>query len=147
LRAIVSLISAIAVFVHAAVGCCAHHAHADFGAAGCPDHRYASDITEYAGHEHGHSEADGGDHNSAAGENEDRDQHGPSGGECDGTRCLGIRGAKAPGLEAAGGVWAKFTTTPQVELTGGDAIQAPWLMGHSFAPPVRRHLAHCVLLI
>jgi hypothetical protein len=36
---------------------------------------------------------------------------------------------------------------PLAELTRCDGVEASSLLGHSFAPPVRRHLAHCVLLI
>jgi hypothetical protein len=135
------------VFVHAAVGCCAHHAHAEIGSVGCQGHHGSFDGAEFAGHEHEHAEADGGDQNIAAENGENGDEHGPSQGACEGTRCLGIRGAKSAGLDTAVGAWAVFATTPDAELTGRDAAGALWQWVHSFAPPVRRHLAHCVLLI
>ena len=147
LREIVSVISAFAVFVHAAVGCCAHHAHAEIGPAGCQRHHGLCDGREFAGHEHEHAEADGDDHNIAAENSENGDEHGPSQGACEGTRCLGIRGAKAAGLDTAVGAWVLLCIAPLAELTGRDGVEASSHLGDSFAPPVRRHLAHCVLLI
>jgi hypothetical protein len=147
LRATVSIISAFAVFVHAAVGCCAHHAHADGAPAGCPGHHVSWDGTDHAGHEHGHAETDCGDQNWGAEHGEESDQQGPSRGDCDGERCLGIRVAKAEAVNSAGGLWVKLDFSLQIDLRGDGAVQAAWLQGDSFAPPVRRHLAHCVLLI
>ncbi len=147
LLAIVSLISAFAVFVHAALGCCAHHLHAGFGEAGCQGGHGSFAVTEFADHEHGHSEADCGEHTTAVEDSGEGEKHEPSGGDCGGARCVGICVIKTPALDAADGVWAAFFTAPQAALTGRDSVPALWQMGHSFAPPVRRHLAHCVLLI
>ncbi len=147
MRALVSLISVFAVLFHAALGCCAHHAHADFGPAGCADQRHSADSREHAGHDGGHSGSDCGEHTTAVEDSGEGEKHGPSGGDCDGVRCLGIRVFKTAALDAADGVWAAFFTAPQAALTGRDSVPALWQMGHSFAPPVRRHLAHCVLLI
>ena len=147
LRAIVSVISAFAVFVHAAVGCCAHHGHVDFGATGCQGRHRSFEGMEFADDEHAHLEADCGDPDSAAKHGQEGEEHGPSQGACEGARCLGIRVAKTVDLDAVSGVWAKFASGPQGELNGRDAVHASWQMGHSYAPPVRRHLAHCVLLI
>ena len=147
LRAIVSLISAFAVFAHAALGCCAHHAHAEFGEAGCQGRHGSFEVTEFADPEYGHSEADCGEHNTPAEHGDEGEKHGPSGGECGGAQCAGICVVKTAALDAVDGVWAGFFTAPHAELTGHDSVQASRQMGHSFAPPVRRHLAHCVLLI
>ena len=147
MRAIVSLISAFAVFVHAAVGCCAHHVHAEFGPAACAGGHGSYAGTQLAEPVHDHAGADCGEHSTAAEQGGQREKHGPSQGDCDGVRCLGIRVAKTTAVETAGSAWEKLFSAPQVELTSQGPVLAAWLMGVSFAPPVRRHLAHCVLLI
>ena len=138
MRAIVPLISAFAVFVHAAVGCCAHHAHAQVGPARC----------------HGHSEIGHGDHapncgghHAAVEQTDDSKKSEPSDGNCDGTRCLGIRAAKALPSDAAGGMPGELGVAARVERMAPDLVGTAGSMGHSFAPSVRRHLALCVLLI
>jgi hypothetical protein len=145
-RALVSVISAFAVFVHAAVGCCAHHVHADFRPAHCADHADAIDGAECADHADAGWGLDCGEH-IPAGVRKDAGRPGPWGGECGGARCLVIQGAKPAASDGAGSVLVTFFAAPEVELTGQDSVPGSWLLGHSFAPPVRRHLAHCVLLI
>jgi hypothetical protein len=143
-RAIVPVISAFAIFVHAALGCCAHHVHAQNGQADCGRHGELVCTAQHADDGHGLEPCDH-HHDSTPGQESDHSL--PLKRDCDGARCLGIRAAKVMALDLADGVFGELPAAVQIGFLPRDGVLSAWLDGLSFAPHVRRHLAHCVLLV
>ena len=156
MRTVVRVISVFALFVHAGLGCCAHHGHA--GESACcavsgsvQTPQCASTLQHDHATEHDDAPACGQALERApevAHQHDDRgDQRSPAGDGCDGFRCFGILAVKTacPGL--TWDVFEAFLFAPQPKVSGQDRIRSDLLLADSFAPPVRRHLAHRVLLI
>jgi hypothetical protein len=146
LRAIVPLISAFALFVHAALGCCAHHAHAQVDP-GCGAQRGGLDRESKGDEVHGGHRSEQCHHHQDTAPDPQNDERCPAGNGCDGTRCLGIRAAKVVSIDLADGVFCELATTPHVGFCGQQRALSVWHKRDSFAPHVRRHLACCVLMV
>ncbi len=135
-----TVITAIALLLHALLGCCWHHGHAH--AMGC-DHQHGAALAESACHEHSHEHDDAEDSQS---------QPQPDGGcpeSCDEGSCVFVRAESNPAGQMALAGAVDFVPLPLAATHDGTANWAgQYVPIHlDVGPPVRTHLRFQVLLI
>ena len=141
MNAIMALLTAASVLVHAALGCCIHHAHGLSTA--CPDQRVA--VTEQG---HGFDDTACPDHrHDDSGDDEPspaRPHH-----NCDEGVCSAVA-ARAPITLLEAGVYSfKAASNSRVHLTPDRrSLHDDYCsLQHDLGPPLRPHLCNLVLLI
>jgi hypothetical protein len=147
MNAIVSIVTAASVLVHAALGCCAHHAHG--GLVGCCSQRTVEPEPEAVHHhccKHKHPAAS---QELVA----DHDQTEPTPAPhktCDEGRCNAVLASKT----SHSNVTLAAATSPCVACRGiaittvNPVVTADYAsLQHDLGPPLRAHLCYCVLLV
>ena len=139
MNAIMALLTAASVLVHAALGCCIHHAHGLSIA--CSDQPVA--VTEHA---HGHSPCPSHRHDDSS---DDESSPARPHENCDEGICSAVA-ARAPITLLDAGVYS-FAAAPNspVDLTPDRrSLHDDYCsLQHDLGPPLRPHLCNLVLLI
>jgi hypothetical protein len=139
MNAIVSIVTAASVLVHAALGCCIAHTHsASVGSVSPSATRHIYKHVHHCHHSHSHEHHDhGGDHPAWP------HKH------CDDGACTAVVASKI-GLQFEA-VIAAFDSAPSVDAFSAPGKSPAYVdyssLQHDLGPPLRPHLCFCVLLI
>jgi hypothetical protein len=146
MNAIVSILTAASVLVHAVLGCCAHHAHG--GQIACCSLKTAAQQPDAVHHhccKHKHNSTS---HEALADDDESAPSPAPH-KTCDGSRCTAVLISKTSDSHVTLAASLPFVAYSGIaKVTVRPVVSADYAsLQHDLGPPLRSHLCYCVLLV